>query len=122
MAIAQIEIVDIGFQTRGGTFEKFVPNFARGPDRRHRVMTVKLVGVNTRGHDVRMARGVEGRRDSDLSHIEAELVGDDLRQCGGVTLARVQTTGKNRGTAVGFQADARGFALTTEQLGRAAYQ
>src|SRR5215475_14335700 len=118
MAIAQIEIVDIGFQTRGGTFEKFVPNFARGPDRRHRVMTVKLIGVNTGGHDVRMTRGVESRDDSDLPHIDAELVGDDLRERRGVTLARVETASKNRGAAVGFQSDARGFALTAEQLGR----
>src|SRR5262249_28051171 len=114
MAIAQIEIVDIGFQTRGGTFEKFVPNFARGPDRRHRVMTVKLIGVNTGGHDVRMTRGVEGRDDSDLSHIDVELVGDDLRERCGVTLAGAETAGKNRRAAVGFQSDARRLPLTTE--------
>src|SRR5262245_45252676 len=69
-----------------------------------------------------MARGVKSSSDSDLPHIEGKLVGDDLRQRSGMALARVQTAGKNRGAAVGFQPDARRFALTTEQLGRAAHQ
>src|SRR5262249_6306245 len=122
MAIAQIEIVDIGFQTRGGTFEKFVPNFARGPDRRHRVMTVKLIGVTTGGQSVRWTGGVEGGDDSDLPHFVTDLVGADLRERRGVPLARVETASKNRRAAVGFQSDARGFALTAEQLGRSAHQ
>src|SRR5262245_5552587 len=83
-------------------------------------MTVKLVGINARGHDVRMARRVKGRGHSDLLHVEGKLVGDDLRQRGGMALARVETAGKNRGAAVGFQSDPRRFALPAEQLRRTA--
>src|SRR5947209_20346925 len=67
-----------------------------------------------------MTRRVKGRGYSDLLHVEGELVGDDLRQRGGVALARVEATGKNRGAAVGFQSDARRFALSAEQLRRTA--
>src|SRR5512132_518924 len=79
-------------------------------------MTMKLVGVNARGHHIRMARRIKRRWHSDLLHVEGELVGDDLRQRGGVALARVEAAGKNRGATVGFQSDARRLALAAEQL------
>src|SRR5262249_56719623 len=86
------------------------------------VMTVKFMGESPEVQEERMPRGVEGRDDSDLPHIDAELVGDDLRERRGVPLPRVETASKNRRAAVGFQSDARGFALTAEQLGRSAHQ
>src|SRR5207237_9303072 len=79
-------------------------------------MTVKLVGVNARGYHVRMTRRIKRRWHSDLLHVEGQLIGNDLRQRGGVALARVETAGKNRGAAVGFQSDARRLALAAEQL------
>ena len=79
-------------------------------------MTVKLVGVNARGHHIRMTCRIKRRWHSDLLYVEGQLIGDDLRQRGGVALARIETAGKHRGAAVGFQSDARRLALPAEQL------
>src|SRR5437899_12488087 len=79
-------------------------------------MTMKLVGVNARGHHIRMARRVERRRYSYLLHIQGQLIGDNLRQRCSVALTRIETAGKNRGAAVGFQSNARRLALAAEQL------
>src|SRR5207253_8829906 len=65
---------------------------------------------------IRMTRRIKRRWHSDLLYVEGQLIGDDLRQRGGVALARIETAGKHRDAAVGFQSDARRLALPAEQL------
>src|SRR5262249_59292711 len=72
--------------------------------------------------DERLAGGGEACDVSVCPHSDAGPVGADLRGRGGVPLPRVEPASKNRRAAVGFQSDARGFALTAEQLGRTAHQ
>ena len=115
-ALAQLEVFKIGFELRGGAFEKFFANFTGRADGRHRVMAMELVGVNPGGHHVRMARGIKGRGDSHLLEMETELVGDDLRQRGSMALARIETAGKDRRRAIGFHPHSRRFALPAQKL------
>ena len=61
-----------------------------------------------------MTRGIKRCRYSDLFHVERQLSGDNLRQRGGVPLARIQTASKNRRAPVSFHSDARRLALAAQ--------